>query len=35
MADSKSSQAFQVHGDQILDKVKELIHEGNVRRIVI
>src|SRR5262245_37964662 len=35
MAESKSSQAFPVHGGQILDKVKELIHEGNVRRIVI
>ena len=35
MAESNSSQAFQVHGGQILDKVKELIHEGNVRRIVI
>ena len=35
MAEPRSNQAFQVHGGQILDKVKELIHEGNVRRMVI
>ena len=26
---------FKVSGGQLVDKVKELIHEGNVRRIVI
>jgi len=26
---------FEISGGQLLDKVKELIHEGNVRRIVI
>ncbi|MEM3381633.1 MAG: DUF4342 domain-containing protein [Candidatus Bathyarchaeia archaeon] len=26
---------FEISGSQLLDKVKELIHEGNVRRIVI
>jgi hypothetical protein len=26
---------FQVRGEELLAKVKELIHEGNVRRIVI
>jgi hypothetical protein len=35
MTEQTMSQAFQVHGDQILDKVRELIHEGNVRRISI
>ena len=35
MAEQTPHQAFQVHGGQIVDKVKELIHEGNVRRIVI
>jgi hypothetical protein len=28
-------ETFKVQGGQIVDKVKELIHEGNVRRIVI
>ena len=35
MAEPRSSQVFQVHGGQLLDRVKELIHEGNVRRIII
>jgi hypothetical protein len=35
MTETKSQQVFQVQGGQLLDKVKELIHEGNVRRIVI
>lgn len=35
MEESQTRQVFQVHGGQLLDKVKELIHEGNVRRIVI
>lgn len=26
---------FQVRGDELIAKVKELIHEGNVRRIVV
>ena len=26
---------FQVKGEEVLAKVKELVHEGNVRRIVI
>ena len=26
---------FEVSGSQLVDKVKELIHEGNIRRIVI
>ncbi len=28
-------ETFRAQGGQIVDKVKELIHEGNVRRIVI
>jgi hypothetical protein len=35
MAEPGSRQAFQVQGGQLLEKVRELIHEGNVRRIVI
>ncbi len=35
MTDKISKETFKVQGGQILDKVKELIHEGNVRRVVI
>lgn len=30
-----STEELRVSGAQLLDKVKELIHEGNIRRIVI
>lgn len=26
---------FSVSGDQLLNKIKELVHEGNVRRILV
>lgn len=26
---------FQVKGEQVLSKVKELVHEGNIRRLII
>jgi hypothetical protein len=29
------TETIKVEGEQLFDKVKELIHEGNVRRIVI
>ncbi len=29
------SEEYQVRGDNLLKKVKELVHEGNVRRITI
>jgi len=29
------TEEFKVNGGQILDKVKEIIHEGNVRRIIL
>ena len=29
------TEEFQVTGEQLLAKIKELLHEGNVRRIVI
>ncbi|HEY8446072.1 MAG TPA: DUF4342 domain-containing protein [Thermomicrobiales bacterium] len=35
MSDKVSRETFKVQGGQLLDKVKELIHEGNVRRVVI
>lgn len=31
----KRKEEFKVNGDELLKKVKELINEGNVRRIVI
>lgn len=32
---TKKEESFQVHGENLLKKVKELIKEGNVRRITI
>jgi len=29
------TEEFKVNGGEILDKVKEIIHEGNVRRIIL
>jgi len=33
--DKSRTEEFQVKGEELLAKVKELIHEGNVRRIII
>jgi hypothetical protein len=33
MAETKSE--FKVTGEELLQKIKELIHEGNIRRIII
>jgi len=30
-----SNETYEVEGDDLLSKVKEIIHEGNVRRIII
>ena len=35
MADKKRTEEFSVNADQVVDKVKELINEGNVRRVII
>jgi hypothetical protein len=35
LAQKSQFETFKAQGGQIVDKVKELIHEGNVRRIVI
>lgn len=35
MAERTYKESFKVAADQLLDAVKRLIHEGNVRRIVI
>jgi CBS domain-containing protein len=29
------TEVFQVNGDAMVSKVKELVHEGNIRRIII
>lgn len=29
------TEEFQVDGDEILSKIKELVHAGNIRRIII
>jgi hypothetical protein len=30
-----STEEFKIDGDGLIAKVKELIHEGNIRRIII
>lgn len=36
MADQQTTrEEFSVNGDQLVEKVKELVKEGNVRRIII
>ena len=36
MNDQKTrTEEFRVNGEELLAKVKELIHEGNIRRIII
>jgi hypothetical protein len=35
MDQSKFKESFKVAADQLVDAVKKLLHEGNVRRIVI
>lgn len=36
MSEEKTyTEEFQVNGEELLSKVKELMHEGNIRRIVI
>jgi repressor of nif and glnA expression len=30
-----STQEFNVNGEQLIEKVKSIIHEGNIRRIII
>jgi len=33
--DQPRSQEFTISGDEVVAKVKELIHEGNIRRLII
>lgn len=35
MAASKRTEEFSINGDELVKRVKELINEGNVRRIII
>lgn len=35
MPKAKKTEEFKVTGEQLLEKVKKLIHEGNVRKITI
>ncbi len=35
MASDPTWEEFQVKGEQLLAKVKELVHQGNIRRLVI
>jgi len=35
MSDRTQWESFRVEGGQLLDRFKQLVHEGNVRRIVI
>lgn len=35
MTKQKTTETFEIKGEDLVKKVKELIHEGNVRRIII
>jgi ribosomal 30S subunit maturation factor RimM len=35
MSDKKTYEEFKISGDELLGKVKQLIAEGNVRRVII
>lgn len=35
MADSTRTEEFRVDGDKVVGKIKELVNEGNIRRIII
>lgn len=35
MSEKKTTEEFSVNGEELIAKVKELINEGNVRRIII
>jgi hypothetical protein len=35
MNDRRRTQEFTLNGDEVVAKVKELLHEGNIRRITI
>jgi hypothetical protein len=35
LADRTWTESFKVAGEQLVDAVKKLVHEGNVRRVII
>jgi VanZ family protein len=35
MADKKTTEEFTVNGEELLAKVKALVNEGNIRRLII
>jgi len=35
MTEPQRTQEFTISGDQVVAKVKELLHEGNIRRLII
>lgn len=36
MSDEKvKTEEFQVNGDEIIAKIKDLVHQGNIRRIIL
>ena len=35
MAKKKTTETFEIKGEDLVKKVKELVHEGNVRRIIV
>ena len=35
MEEKTRTEEFEVSGSQLVDKVKDLVHQGNIRRIVI
>jgi Domain of unknown function (DUF4342) len=34
-AEKVSTEEFRVQGDELVAKIKELVHEGNIRRIIV
>ena len=35
MSESSKTDSFKVNGEELLEKVKEILHEGNARKITI
>ena len=35
MSDTRRWESFKAEGDQVVDTLKQLIHEGNVRRVIV
>lgn len=35
MTEKTYTEEFQVSGEELLAKIKELVHEGNIRRVII